>query len=118
MQMAQRTCPICIVTVSYAIVLSRSDELSCPSCNQPLELIPLSRYLATWLGLAVGVFCSWDAARSLAGGLLGWALPVLYGFIAFGLVSAAALALVGDLRVSDAPAASSTESGHASAGQH
>jgi hypothetical protein len=112
--MASRKCPMCLSSVSIIVVLRGSDDLACAKCSHPLHVASLSSYVATWIGLAAGVLCAWGVARSLAGTMLGWALPVLYGTVAYGVVSAFALAIFGDLVVHPLPVTSPAEDGHTS----
>lgn len=110
--MALRKCPMCLTSVPKRAVLHASHDLACPKCGHPLKVASASSYLATWIGLAAGVLCAWGGARSSAGAMLGWALPVVYGTAAFGVVSAMALAIFGDLVVRHQDPAFSTEAGH------
>jgi len=112
--MALRKCPMCLASMSKRAVLRGTDDLACPKCNHPLEVASPSSYVATWIGLAAGVLCAWGSGRSLTDTMLGWALPVVYGTVAYGVVSALALVIFGDLVVRHQDPAFSTEAGHAS----
>lgn len=77
-----------------------SDGMECPHCKTRLEVARGSRMLATWLGVLAG-FVVWRLTRGSAG-MLGWALPVVYAFLAFSFVAALATMLTADLRIKPA----------------
>jgi hypothetical protein len=71
--------------------------MDCPSCHAYLEATNGGRYVAAIAGFAAAVVVYRFARVSTA--LLGWALPVVYAIIAFGIVSPLILMLVADLRL-------------------
>ncbi len=100
-------------------VAAYSDGMECPGCKTRLEVSPASRMLATALGLAAGALVYRLTRGSSAG--LAWALPVLYGFLAYGVVSPLYLMLTADLRLArEQPAAepAPVAAGHGHGGGH
>ena len=53
--MWNRACPLCFTKVPPVVVLTRTDEVDCPSCRTPLELSRASRVLGAWVRIAGGV---------------------------------------------------------------
>jgi hypothetical protein len=94
---AVRRCPKCLAVIPAGEPAAYSDAMECPSCKTSLEVAAGSRMLATWMGLGAG-FVVWRLTRGSAG-MLGWALPVLYSFLAFSFVSALATMFTADLRI-------------------
>jgi hypothetical protein len=109
---AVRRCPKCLAVIPAGEPAAFSDGMECPGCKTRLEVATGSRMLASWMGLAAG-FVVWRLTRGSAG-TLGWALPVLYSFLAFSIVSALATMFTADLRIK--PAEPASEPAHAPAG--
>jgi hypothetical protein len=122
--MAVRKCPYCLAVVTAGRTTAFSNDLECPGCHRPLEISPISRYISVWAGLAAGAAVWYWATRSGNGDeSLGWALPVVYAFLAFSIVAPLILMLTGDLRLKSADAASQAsvrgvDAGHAASGSH
>ncbi len=95
--MSARTCPHCQAVIPAGESAAYSDGVECPKCKTRLEVARGSRLLATWLGLAAG-YVVWRLTRG-SGGMLGWALPVLYSFLAFSFISALGTMFTADLRI-------------------
>jgi hypothetical protein len=96
-----RKCPNCMATVPVRKFHRYSNDLECPSCKSPLEISALSRNISAFLGLAVAALV-WKASSAhyaSAPGALGWAFPVLFSFLAWGVASALVLIPTGDLRL-------------------
>jgi hypothetical protein len=93
---ASRVCPQCNTKVPAGAVAAFSEGVECPGCHARLEVSPASRMLGAWAGLAA----AWVAWRVTRGGpgMLGGILPLFYALLAFGIVSALAVILSGDLR--------------------
>ena len=105
-------CPQCMSKVPVGLIVSRSYGMECPNCHSRLEVTPGGRYLGAIAGLLAGAL----AYRLTRGsdGLLGWALPIVFAFIAFGVVSPIVLALTADLQLA-APEPEPIAAGEASA---
>ena len=122
--MAVRKCPYCLAVVTAGRTTAFSNDLECPGCHRPLEISPISRHISVWAGLAAGAGVWYWASRPENGGeSLGWALPVVYAFLAFSIVAPVILMLTGDLRlkpVDAAPQASvhEVDAGHATSVSH
>ena len=104
--MAIRTCPICMAKVSAGQVVAYSDTIECPGCRAQLEVSPVSRVLATTLGLVAAALV-WRLTRRM-GGSLGWVLPVVYAFFAYSVVAPLFLMATADLVTKSAAAPSET----------
>ena len=78
-----------------------SDGLECPHCQTRLQVADGSRMIAVAVGL-VAAWIAWWATRASTN-ILGFALPVLFSFLAFGIVSPLVLMFTAALRI--APAA-------------
>ena len=91
-----RKCPQCLAVVPAGRILAQSNDIECPGCKRPLEISAASRSIAMLAGLAAAALV-WRLTRA-SGGMLGWALSVLYAFLGFSLISALALILLADLR--------------------
>jgi hypothetical protein len=93
-------CPACGASISLPRVLALSDDLRCPVCGRPLELAPAGPLVASFAGLAAAALAAWVAARGPArpGDSLFWFLPVVYGILAFGIVSPLILLFAARLR--------------------
>lgn len=122
--MAVRKCPYCLAVVTAGRTTAFSNDLECPGCHRPLEISPVSRYISVWAGLAAGA-AVWHWATRLGDGgeSLGWALPVVYAFLASSIVAPVILMLTGDLRLKSADAApqasvQGVDAGHAASGSH
>jgi hypothetical protein len=119
---ASRVCPKCNAQVSPGVVAAFAGGLECPSCHTRLEVNPAARMLAAWAGLAAG-YLAWRITRG-GPGILGSVLPVLYALLAFGVVSALANIVAGDLRVAPElpveapPAAAYGHDAHGHGGGH
>lgn len=95
--MAIRICPLCFGKVSWAMVVTQSDDIPCPQCGKTLEVSRPSRVL----GGLVGVLSGWLVYRltSSGEGMLAWALPMVYATVAYAMVSPVFLMLTADLVV-------------------
>ncbi|MGB9510936.1 MAG: hypothetical protein WBU20_04575 [Candidatus Acidiferrum sp.] len=102
--MWNRACPICFAKVPHSVVLTRTDEVICPSCRTPLELSRASRVLGAWVGL----LAAFAAIRTVPGTDKGinWVLPILAAVIAYGVASALVIYFLADLVVLPKPSAS------------
>jgi hypothetical protein len=95
--------------------------MECPTCHAHLEVTDGGRYVAALAGLAMA-FVVYRFAR-ISGGLLGWALPIVYAIVALGVVAPLILMLVADVRLAPpeaepiAPGAATPAAGH-SGGHH
>ncbi len=115
--MASRACPKCNTQVPGVALAAFSNGIECPGCHTLLEVSPVARMLAAWLGLAAG-YLAWRLTRGEPG-LLGAALPLLYALLAFGIVSALGTILAGDLRIApEPPPAAAPASAHGHGGGH
>ncbi len=95
--MWNRACPLCFAKVPRTLVLTRADELACPSCHAPLELSRSSRVLSATAGILAGFVA---VHFVLHGNTTGrWALPLVGAILAYALASALALFLLSDLAV-------------------
>jgi hypothetical protein len=95
--MWNRACPLCFTKVPRNLVLTRGEELVCPSCRTALELSRASRVLAAATGLIAGFMAAYVVLESLTGGR--WAFPMVAALLAYGIVSAIVLFLLSDLVV-------------------
>jgi len=95
--MWNRACPLCFAKVPRGVVLSKSEDLACPSCRAELELSRLSRVWGAFVGLLAGYLtASFVFHRGVPG---GWAVELLAAVLAFGVGSVAALFFLSDLVV-------------------
>jgi hypothetical protein len=96
-----RKCPICFAAVPRSQLLAYSNDLECPLCQRPLELSGLGRNISALAGLIVAAIVWRIASAHYFGqpGLLGWALPVLFSYLAYSIIAPLVLVLVGDLRL-------------------
>jgi hypothetical protein len=95
--MWNRACPLCFARVPRELTLSRSEDLSCPSCRASLELSRPSRVLDASVGL-LAAFAT--ASAVFRGSLPGaWAVGPLAAVLAFGAASALAVFFLPDLVV-------------------
>jgi uncharacterized protein YbaR (Trm112 family) len=102
--MWNRVCPLCFAKVPRTLVLTRADELACPSCHAPLELSRSSRVLSALAGLCAGFAA---AHIVLHGSTTGrWVLPMVGAVLAYAFASALMLFFLSDLVVQPKPASS------------
>jgi hypothetical protein len=99
--MAARQCPNCSAFLPSGQIVAYSYDLVCPSCQHPLEISTLSRNLAAFAGLVAGGIVWWlaNAHYSQQPGALGWALPVLFSYLAFSVAAPLVLILTADLNL-------------------
>ena len=90
-----------------------SDGVECPHCHTRLEVAPGGRMIASTAGLAAG-WIAWHLAPSSSN--LGFALPVLYAFLAFGIVSPLVLMFTAGLRPAPPPPVAAPATAHGSHG--
>ena len=83
--------------VPAATVVAYSDTIVCPGCRKPLEVSRPSRLITTIVGLVAAYFVYRVTRRSE--GMLGWALPMVYAFFTWGIVTPLLLMLTADLRL-------------------
>lgn len=100
--MWNRACPMCFVRVPRSAILTRGDELTCPSCHTALELSRTSRVLSAAVGLLVAYVLAKAVSDSAAKG--GWIWPILGVVFGYGLGSALVLYFLADLVVRPHPA--------------
>jgi DNA-directed RNA polymerase subunit RPC12/RpoP len=98
---AARMCPHCGKTVPATRVIALSDGMECPHCQTRLEVGNGSRMIATAVGLGVA-WIVWRVTRDSTN-ILGFALPVLLSFLAFGIVSPLVLMFTASLRAAPSP---------------
>jgi hypothetical protein len=101
--LAARQCPNCMAILPVTKVASRSNALVCAGCGKPLEISAFSRYLAAFIGLAVGalVWRLTTAHYADHPGALGWVLPILFAYLALSVIQSIALMVTADLRLKD-----------------
>lgn len=107
-----RKCPNCFADVPAPKLLAYSNDIECPSCGRPLEISGWSRNISALAGLIVAGIVWRIVSAHFFGqpGLLGWALPVLFSYLAYSLVASLVLASFGDFRLKpDASVASPIE---------
>jgi len=100
-----RTCPKCLKEVPAGEIVARTNSLTCPGCNEQLEVSGFSRNLAAFAGLAVGALV-WKfsaAFFSSTPSTLGWLLPIVFGYLALSISSPIFLYLLGDLQLKPYP---------------
>ena len=109
--MAARKCPMCLKAVPTGYVVAYSDGMKCPGCGQRLEVSLGSRYLASLAGIAAGVL-AWRQSDPTHGET-GFALAVLYAFLAFSVIAPLVLMIIADSRVmAEEPVAEPAQAGH------
>src|ERR1700687_4006631 len=101
--MSNRACPLCFAKVPRTLVLTRADDLACPSCHTPLELSRSSRVLSTLVGLLAGFVTAHLVFDVTTTGR--WALPMVGAVLAYAFASARLLYFVADLVVQPKPPA-------------
>jgi len=96
-----RKCPNCLAAVPASKLLAYSNDLECSSCHQSLEISGLSRNISAIAGLIVAAVVWRITSAHFFGrpGLLGWALPVLFSYLAYSIVAPLVLVLAGDVRL-------------------
>jgi len=92
-----RKCPQCSTSIPASATAAYSDALECPGCKAPLELSSAPRYAATTLGLAAGATAAWVTRDNAAAA--GWVVPLLAGFVSYGVVAALATMLLSAVRL-------------------
>jgi hypothetical protein len=99
--MSARQCPNCMAFVPAGQIVAYSYDLVCPSCQHPVELSALSRNLSAYAGLVAGAIVWWvaNAHYSKESGALSWALPLVFGYLAFSVVAPLTLILTADLKL-------------------
>lgn len=108
-------CPQCGKTVPAFLVVALSDGMECPHCQTRLEVATGSRVIAATAGLIAGGIV-WLVARS-SSDILGFALPVLLSFLAFGIVSPLILMFIAALRIAPSAPVFEPVAAHGSHGQ-
>jgi len=112
-------CPHCKAEIPAAEVAAHSNSAVCPKCGTRLEITPGARTISSLCGLAAAAI-AWRLASSSTTDL-GGALPTLYAFLAFGIVSPVVLMLTANLRnvpeiAAPEPAHAPSPAGHGAAG--
>jgi DNA-directed RNA polymerase subunit RPC12/RpoP len=120
---AIRMCPHCGNTVPAGLAVAFSDGLECPHCQTRLLVTDGSRMIAVAVGL-VAAWIAWWLTRASTN-ILGFALPVLFSFLAFGIVSPLVLMFTATFRIAPGapvfdlvPAHGHASSVHGHAGGH
>lgn len=108
--MWNRTCPLCYVKLSRLLVLSRSNDLVCPTCHAQLELSRPSRFLASVLGIAAAMLAFHLARTSPS--IARSVIPIPAAILAFGFASALTLFFLSDLVVRPHPHAATFPHAH------
>ena len=99
--MAIRMCPHCGNTVPATRVMAFSDGMECPHCQTRVQVTNGSRMAAAAAGLVVA-WLVWRITRGSTN-ILGFALPVLFAVLAFGIVSPLVLAFTAGLQTAPPP---------------
>ena len=99
--MSARQCPNCFAFLPPGQIVADSYDLVCPSCQHPLEISALSRNVAAYAGLVAGAIVWWLARAHYSGqpSALGWALPLLWSYLAFSIVAPLVLIFTADLKL-------------------
>jgi hypothetical protein len=95
--MAIRICPYCGKTVPIALVVAYPEGVEFPRCQRRLTVSNGSRVFSSTVGPLVAALVYWLTRNSP--NILGFALPVLFGVLAFGCVAALVLILTTTLRI-------------------
>ena len=95
--MWNRACPLCFVKLSPFLVLSRSNDLTCPACHANLELSRHSRVLSSFVGIFAALLAFYLVSTAIH--LARWILPMVVSFLTFGCASALMLLIRSDLVV-------------------
>lgn len=101
--MGNRACPLCFARVPRTLVLTRGEELVCPSCHAPLELSRSSRVLSSLDGLLAGFIAAQIVLGLATTGR--WVLPMLAAILTYAAVAALVLFFLSDLVVLPKPPA-------------
>jgi hypothetical protein len=99
--MWNRACPLCFAKVPRALVLTRGDDLACPSCHTPLELSRSSRVMSALAGLFAGFVAVHLLPNVITRGR--WVWPMVGAVLAYASLSALVLFFVSDLVVQPKP---------------
>jgi hypothetical protein len=99
--MWNRACPLCFTKVPRFLVMTRSDDLSCPSCRAQLELSRPSRVLGALTGLIAAFVASYLILFETARGQ--WFLSMVGALLAYALGSVLALFFLSDVVVQPKP---------------
>jgi hypothetical protein len=102
--MWNRSCPLCFAKVPRSLVLTRAEDLLCPSCHTPLEISRSSRVLSAIAGLLAGFVAVHVVLRVSTTGR--WAIPMVGAVLAYAIASALLLFFLADLVVQPKPPAS------------
>jgi len=108
--MWNRACPLCFAKVPRSLVLTRGDELVCPSCRTPLEISRPSRVVGALGGLIAADIAGHEVFYLSSTGR--WVLPMAAAILAYGIVSAIVLFFLADLVVQPKPAAGHSPQPH------
>jgi|SRR5271157_3932238 len=100
--MWNRACPLCFVKVPRSTVLTRGEDLVCPSCHTPLEVSRASRVLSAATGLLAGYLLAGIFLEISETGR--WILPTVGAVLGYGFASAVVLFFLSDLVVQPKPA--------------
>lgn len=93
--MWNRACPLCFVRVPRSLVLTRSEDLTCPSCHAPLELSRTTRVFSAAVGLLVAYVVANVVNEPSARG--GWLWPIFGAIVGYGFGAALVLYFLADL---------------------
>src|SRR5271169_3293710 len=94
--MWNRACPLCFAKISRFLVLTRSYDITCPTCRSPLELSRHSRLLGSLAGFLAGLFV-FHLPLPHTGA--NWVLRLIAVLLAFAFGSALLLWFAADLVV-------------------
>jgi len=108
--MWNRACPLCFAKVPRSLLLTRGDELVCPSCRTPLEISRPSRVVGALGGLIAADIAGHEMFFLSPMGR--WVLPMTVAILAYGMVSAIVLFFLADLVVQPKPAAGHSRRAH------
>ena len=98
--MWNRACPLCFTKVPRALVLTRMENLACPSCHAPLELSRPSKVLGAMAGLLAGIV---GFRVAFGFGEEKWVVSMVAAVFGYGLGSVLALLVLSDLVVRPKP---------------
>ncbi len=101
--MWNRACPICFARISRFLVLTHSYDITCPTCQSPLELSRQSRLLDSLLGFVLALFV-FHLPLPHTGA--NWILRLVAAFLAFCLASTLLLFFAADIVVRPSPVSS------------
>lgn len=97
--MWNRACPLCFAKTPRSLILTRVEDLTCPSCHTPLELSRLSKLLAAAVGLLTAYIVVRFLQRAHANATYAWVLPLVEAVLAYAIGSVIALLFFSDLVV-------------------